>query len=258
MFPEVTVNNEAVSSQWIRLHLSGVSKKISIRVNQTPGTEIKFYAPISFNTVKPFTINPIRILLYVLILMFGTVLLIPRRKLISPTSPALRKSLWVAAFAVALAIAEGALLAMRPWHALKLSAWPADYEYQWMAQSILNKHTWIDYPVNTTLKHMTNPYDTGLRQQLLNASNGDFLNDFVLFKGKYYSYFGVLPCLLFFVPFRFLTGTDLSSWKVVFVVLAFGVARALFRRFAPQIPQSICGFWLQLQHPKGNFSFIQR
>ena len=38
--------------------------------------------------------------------------------------------------------------------------------------------------------------------------------DYVLYHGKYYVYFGVLPCLLFYLPWRMITGQDLSDAPV--------------------------------------------
>lgn len=252
-FPERIVDSNIISSQWIRLHLSGVSHRISVHINENNGTVIKLGHDASLNSRRPFIVNPIRIACYMLAVLLVIALPLLRRGLLTNTSHGEKRVIWVMSFVIALLIVEGALLAMRPWQALRESSWPADFEYQWTAQSIIHGHAWIDYPVSQVFGNIINPYDPWLRQQMFDASGEHYLYDFVFFNGKYYSYFGVLPCLLFFVPFRLLSGTDLSAWKVValllliVIVLAFLVTRMLFRKFAPNVPpliQALCALGL--------------
>ncbi len=254
-FPERIVNSSVPSSQWITVHLSGVSHQLDIHIDESAGTVIKLNNRVTLNSLRPFIFNPLRIICYILILLFTAAFPLLRRTLTSQASHVENRSIWLATCAVALAIVLGAILAMRPWHALRQSAWPADFEYQWTARSILNGHAWIDYPVAPALRQMADPYDPWLRQQLLDSKGENYLFDFVLFNGKYYSYFGVLPCLLLFVPFRLLTHTDLSAWKanalllVIVTIMAFLLVRLLFKRFAPKTPpliQSQCALALSI------------
>jgi hypothetical protein len=62
----------------------------------------------------------------------------------------------------------------------------------------------LDEP-SQELKDLTDPYDYGVRKQISN-----FKWDTVLYNGKYYVYFGILPALVFFVPIRIL-GFNLST-----------------------------------------------
>ena len=52
------------------------------------------------------------------------------------------------------------------------------------------------------MQEMANPYDTAARQQ----AAPDALWDVAYYQGRYYVYFGVIPCLLFQLPFEALTG----------------------------------------------------
>lgn len=67
---------------------------------------------------------------------------------------------------------------------------------------------------------MHNPYDYTARSRI--AENGATIYfDYAFYNGKYYSYFGVVPALLFFVPFRLLTGMALpTAYAVLFCCLA--------------------------------------
>ena len=58
------------------------------------------------------------------------------------------------------------------------------------------------------MQEMANPYDTAARQQ----AAPDALWDVAYYQGRYYVYFGVIPCLLFQLPFEALTGVrDLAA-----------------------------------------------
>lgn len=56
------------------------------------------------------------------------------------------------------------------------------------------------------LLNMKDPYDFSARQNL----GIDCYWDTVYFNGKYYQYFGILPALLIFLPFKMITGLTLS------------------------------------------------
>lgn len=48
-----------------------------------------------------------------------------------------------------------------------------------------------------------------------NAYDAGYRLDYLLYNGKYYVYFGVLPCLLFYLPFYLITGKDLPNFSVI-------------------------------------------
>ena len=55
---------------------------------------------------------------------------------------------------------------------------------------------------------MANPYDTQARA----AQGVPYLWDHAYFHGKYYVYFGILPCLVFYVPWLLVTHTGFPTW----------------------------------------------
>lgn len=58
---------------------------------------------------------------------------------------------------------------------------------------------------------MGNPYDSQARGALGAASGDPSLWDWAFYHGRYYCYFGPLPAIVLFAPFKALTGTDLST-----------------------------------------------
>ena len=87
------------------------------------------------------------------------------------------------------------------------------------------------------MAELENPYDTAARQ----AAAPDALWDVAYYNGRYYVYFGIVPCLLFQLPFEALTGIRdlppalpmiLLAW--LYILAAFGFVKQAVRRWFPQ------------------------
>ena len=72
-----------------------------------------------------------------------------------------------------------------------------------LAHSLLNGRLDLELDPPEALVAMDNPYDTVARA----AQAPDALWDVAYYNGRYYVYFGVVPCLLFQLPFEAVTGT---------------------------------------------------
>lgn len=90
------------------------------------------------------------------------------------------------------------------------------HEYFELAKSLAQGHVHLDLDVSPELAAMENPYDTVARER----ESVPFYWDYAYFQGKYYSYFGILPCLTYHLPFYLLTGGELlNEWAVFFSIL---------------------------------------
>lgn len=241
LLPETSLNGNVPQSHWITMRLAGNSTVFSIHVTSPQGTTLHLTGNPQLNVRRPFIVNPIRIVAYLMIVIGALVAPRIRRNWISATDRETR-AYWFAAGTLGVILVAAVTLVTRPWESLRTSTWPPDYEYQWIARSIISGHTWLDYPVSDTLQNMANPYDTDARNAAHRLSGESFLVDFAYFNGHYYSYFGVLPCVLFFVPHLLVTGSDLAPWKVVLVlgmvlaVLMVMLVRLLFARWGKDMP----------------------
>lgn len=120
-------------------------------------------------------------------------------------------------------------------------------QYAYLADSIIEGHTWLDLEVPDWLAQMDNPYDAEERFRLASETGEPFYWDFAFYDGHYYCYFGVLPALVAFVPFKLLTGTDLrTDYAVAFFSLLLSIAIALFlyRFMRRYFPNSSLGAYL--------------
>lgn len=130
---------------------------------------------------------------------------------------------------------------------------PGDYTYDFdqyghVADALLAGHAWLDLPVPDALAAAGAPHDVGVRDQLLAQGATPLYWDYAFHDGHWYSYFGVLPAVLLFVPYRALTslfvdgGLMLPSGAAVpllmFGFLLFGslLTLRLASRIAPSTP----------------------
>lgn len=117
----------------------------------------------------------------------------------------------------------------------------AGAQYGALAHSLLNGRLDLEKDPPAAMAELENPYDTAARQ----AAAPDALWDVAYYNGRYYVYFGIVPCLLFQLPFEALTGIRdlppalpmiLLAWLYILAVFGFvkQAARRWFRRQAPQ------------------------
>ena len=75
-----------------------------------------------------------------------------------------------------------------------------------------------------------------------NSYSSEVKFDYAYYNGKYYVYFGILPCLVFFLPYRLLTGHDLPNYipvvSLCLVLLAeiYVILGMLIRRYFRGVP----------------------
>lgn len=121
---------------------------------------------------------------------------------------------------------------------LHIDDWASDTAAQYgaLAHSLLNDRLDLEQDPPAAMQEMANPYDTAARQQ----AAPDALWDVAYYQGRYYVYFGVVPCLLFQLPFEALTAVRdlppslpmiLLSW--LFLLAAFGCVKQAARRWFP-------------------------
>ena len=98
------------------------------------------------------------------------------------------------------------------------------HEYFELAQALSKGEVSLDIEPSKELLELSNPYDHDVRD----ARHIDIYWDRALYKGRYYVYFGVLPCLLFHLPFYLLTGGEFPTWLAVYISLAAAAAGLVY------------------------------
>lgn len=116
--------------------------------------------------------------------------------------------------------------------------WPHHRQYQELAHALEAGTVVIDDKPEAALLAKENPYDTSA----LLAEGISFRMDYAFYNGNYYAYFGIIPEILFFLPYYLITGQDLQNYVVVFYFYCmmlpgiFGVLWELIHRFGKKVP----------------------
>ena len=78
-------------------------------------------------------------------------------------------------------------------------------QYDHVAQALLHGRPWLDLGQAPGLAKAANPFDIATRNALLAQDQQPIYWDYVYRDGHWYSYFGALPVLLLFLPYRVIT-----------------------------------------------------
>ncbi len=111
-------------------------------------------------------------------------------------------------------------MSLSPYWNGSVKVWADKQQYARMADSLLQGHLYIDKgDIDPMLEAMVNPYDRAEREKLGVRYNWDE----AYYNHHYYMYFGVVPTLVLFIPFKIFTGTDLQSYQATQVFAALTV-----------------------------------
>lgn len=114
-------------------------------------------------------------------------------------------------------------------------------QYNHLADALLSGSLSLELPSSPILDSMENPYDPALRAQLNKEAREPIYWDYAYYDGSYYCYFGVVPCLLTFLPFKALTGMHLRTDIVVvaFACLTLAASALLLVELAKKYAKDI-------------------
>ena len=111
-------------------------------------------------------------------------------------------------------------------------------QYERMAEALLNGRLDLDYgAVDPRLLALENPYDPQARKD----AGVVYHYDHAFYNGRYYMYFGIVPVILVFLPYRLITGTSLTTYHgtqlfaAVFIIGLFTLFFLLRKHFFPRL-----------------------
>ncbi len=244
--PDRQIWHSQPRSQYLTWHLYGNCKSIKVTPALDTGTHIRIN--FELNPVIPMFFSITRVLI---ILAFCVALYLLR-----PTSFVCRipfldmkrgKSIALVAFFLIHLLAVGMLIRINP----VFRGEPAvnHEQYQRLAEAFSQGKVWLLQEPSEALKKMQNPYDYDYRRQVMLEEGQDFLWDHAYFQGKYYVYFGVVPVVLFYLPYYLLTGTALHNYQVVFIgatLMLLGIIGVICQTIRRWFPKTSFGVWYLL------------
>lgn len=158
------------------------------------GVELSSALPFEFSDLRFFVLAAVGIIIY-LIRRFKLY------KVVYDRSKRLHRAIVAAALLLCLL---STLLFIAP-NEQRITYAPSDISgsdhYVQMFDSLMKGRASLDLPVDQALLELENPYDSSLRSQNKVQSYWDR----AFCDGQYYSYFGIVPVLVFYMPFYFAT-----------------------------------------------------
>ncbi len=211
------------------LHVGGNNDGVRIYFLHAAGMRIPI-RQITINPRIPFNFSILRILLGLSIIVFCYFLFPGSRWYrigfsTSGTTPRTKRIAILAAITIVqLFIVLGIWLfaggddAVHRWPQ-KIYGFTTDYDqYARLGDALLHGRTTLDLQVPDALAELDNPYDSDRRGWLVSQGNGPIYWDHAFYHGKYYSYFGVIPALVLFIPYQIITHSWLSASYAVLIL----------------------------------------
>lgn len=125
-------------------------------------------------------------------------------------------------------------------------------QYAELAKSISEGKLYLNEEPPDWLREMEDPYDKEARDEAQKETGDAYLFDTAYYDGHYYVYFGVVPVLIFYLPFYLLTGANFpTAIGVLAACIAFVLGcTALLDRFARyHFKRVSLGLYLLVQIP---------
>ena len=235
--PEYTVCNGIRRSGFSNIYPFGDVHTIQVKVRVDEGCTAHIKS-IRANAHIPVDVKPVRLFI-IFILLFMAYLIYTQ----SPIHDIFYddKKIWQKIFTLFVLICF-LILGKQVNRADKIlldSPWPHHSQYQELARN-LEKGTveMTEQYVDPKLLEVENPYDT----ITLLAENITYSMDYAFYNGHYYSYFGIVPELLLYYPYRVTRKADLPNYKAMYafyVLLTIGVfltVTGFVKRYIKSIP----------------------
>lgn len=237
--PVRVVRGDVAASQYLRLHFGRDIQRLRVVIRGLRGGSISREG-VALNAAVPLCFSWLRFLL-----LAGGIgclyLLRSASPLYRVRTDLTRRGQWLVT-AACIALQLFFFHGMLGWNTGAL-AWPAYMEhhqqYYRLAEALIQGR--VDIGEASALEAAENPYDPSARAAA-GLGAGDFKWDHAYYDGNYYVYFGVVPVVIFYLPYYVLTGRHLPHADCIFLLgalLMAGIAYLLWqtvRRWFPQTP----------------------
>ncbi len=232
--PDVFVNQLISGSKYCMLHLAGNVKSLKIEILPQQigenGIELKVNH-ISLNPRREFHFSFFRmILLCIIFIILLGILPIWGLWNIHANDKSIAQAI-ITGMIVCAEIALAVILINKVEYSIY------NVPYIEMAKALSKGQVYLDREASESLLGLANPYDTSLR----NHYNVDFSWDYAYYKGRYYVYFGVVPDVLFFLPYLLITGKDYTGYgdnlfPIIGVIIGIAfLTRKVIKKFYPKM-----------------------
>ncbi|MDR3013019.1 MAG: hypothetical protein LBU70_07400 [Chitinispirillales bacterium] len=118
---------------------------------------------------------------------------------------------------------------------------------QYLVDAIIEGRTWLDFGNPERRLNAERPYDPHWLEANGYEWGVDWITDWAWYNGKFYSYFGIVPALILYVPYTMITGNYLSiiAGTALFISIATLLLALLWRHCVKKfMPNARFAFYL--------------
>lgn len=238
-------------SEYIQLNMSGKVSRMQVRVVGTDAASSFKLTNFRINAPIPFDVYPLRFTLISVLAVLAYAIV--NSSVLGKETMA-SKRVFKAALAVltvfALFISWKVADMKLPdggWKA-QMTLETGDQMTKELVDAFADGKLELDIDVDPKLEALDNPYDWGARDGI------GYAWDHLFVDGKYYSYYGIAPVVLFFLPYHRITGHYFSVNLAVLLFCMVGIVfltltfYEFIKRFFPKIPLgcSVAGYIVML------------
>ena len=203
--------------------------------------------PFYFSGLRLFAVS---CLFFVIILLLNQTLRVKTAYLLFEYKfdPVNRKQNVIYVCLVALVILYSCICAFTSTSKFFQEEYLSDRQYnKFLVDAIINGRTYLDHGNPELLLIAERPYD--LRWLEVNGfkRDGVWMSDWAYYNGKHYSYFGIVPAIILYVPYTMITGEYLSNNAGIFLFIAIAIIlMAMLWRFLVKkyLPNTLFVFYL--------------
>lgn len=233
-----TVMERLRVTHYVLLHPSGPVSSLRIQINNLENGNRFSLSQVAINPRVPFTFSVLRVALLVF-LVYVMMLFAPSRAMYDwrldlrqnnqrVCLAVFTLTVILVLFGISRLMLPGRSFAPRVTGALNAFIHD-DNQADHMANALIHGHSYLDIPAPGWMQKMGNPYDAWARAHMSQKTGQPTYWDYAYYDGRYYSYFGIVPIIAIFVPFKLLTGHDLrTDYAVVFIAALFVCATVFF------------------------------
>lgn len=270
--PDVSVSTLSDQSEYINLNTTGLVNNLKIEIT---GDEVSYpikLSDICLNARHPFDFNGVRLLatagILALAFAFRPRSAIYRIGIVAEprkSKAAIIAAVVIEVYLMATFMFMGSNLVGVATKDYNSGSWDGQgiantfevggdnaQQYAELAKAMAHGQLYLEEEPPQWLQDMADPYDKGARDEAQKETGEPYLFDVAYHDGHYYVYFGVVPVVLFYLPFYLLTGTSFpTAIGVLLACIAFVLGcSALLDRFARyHFKRVSLGLYLLLQIP---------
>lgn len=219
-------NQNAISTKYTTINAYGNTHTLLIKIYKEKGETLTINS-ISLNEARPFIISKIRILVLTT-LIFVASLFLGKHNYLSYTFKNTSKNIKYATVGILILVQLITAFSVSNINTYLVNEVQTNEQYKLLTDAFMNGRVDVDLEVDEKLKNLDNPYD--ITQRLKENVSYDF--DTAYYKGKYYIYFGAAPVVLYYLPFKLLTGTYIKDSivnTINFTILSVSIILLLYK-----------------------------